>query len=330
VPIYILLPTYAIFRYKLFDLQFVLKKSILYSVLIFSVTTIYFLFVYILGLSLGKIAGIQSLPVILIIFTAITLLFKPIERRIQNTIDKFFYKKPAAELSAENFLMRSQLLDRDKMKAVATLAAGMAHEIKNPLTTIKTFAEYLPLKYADEEYRSKFSKLVAEEVDRINKIVSHLLEFSKPASTFLETISVSRVLSETIDMLTNDLVKRDIKLNKELDEDALILGDKNQLRQAFLNIFLNSIQAINGPGQLHVTAKKVPKGVLVSVRDTGCGIANDRLQQVFDPFYTTKEEGTGLGLSIVHTIIRHHGGRIEIESKEGVGTTVNVFLKSQN
>jgi signal transduction histidine kinase len=226
--------------------------------------------------------------------------------------------------------LEDEILKQDRLKAVATLAAGMAHEIKNPLTSIRTFAEYLPEKYADPEFRGKFKKIVVDEVDRVNSIVQQLLEFSKPKEPELKPVSIVDILDDTLGLITSKLLDHKIALSREYQASPQILADRNQLKQAFLNLFLNSIQAMPGGGTLTVkTTLTGNNRLLVAISDTGTGIPKESLPHIFDPFYTTKESGTGLGLSIVHGIVLKHKGKIRVESGSG-GTTISVALKSQS
>ncbi len=327
VAAFIILITYAIFKHALLGISIVIRKSLIYSILISIITAIYFSIVYITSLFIGGLTNSASLPVVLFILAIITLLFKPLEQRIQNVLDKLFFKNPREVLEKENILLREEVQKQDQMKAVATLAAGMAHEIKNPLTSIKTFAEYLPQRYDDPEFREKFQRIVVDEVDRVNNIVKQLLEFSKPRELELKATPIVSILDDTLSLLNNNLLKNKIEVIKDYKADPSPLVDKNQLRQAFLNIFLNSIHAMPNGGTLTVaTSLSSDLRLLTSVKDTGSGISKEHLPHVFDPFYSTKEEGTGLGLSIVHGIITKHGGKIKVESEEGKGTTIRVIL----
>ncbi len=325
------LTTYAIVRHKLLDVQIIIRRSFVYSLLITIITFIYLTLILLSEYLFRTYFGYASILTAIATSSIVAITFNPLRSRIQLIIDRSFFRIDPEQLKIENTKLKEAVQEQDRMKSVATLAAGMAHEIKNPLTTIKTFAEYLPKKYDDPDFRDKFSKIVADEVDRVNNILKQLLEFSKPSPPQLKPILISDLLSETLSLLSNNFLRQGIELHKDLDAYCMLQGDKNQLKQAFLNIFLNSIQSIPQKGQLTVTARTEPDGYAkVSVTDTGCGMSPEQVQHVFDPFYTTKEDGTGLGLAIVHSIITKHGGKIEIKSKVGEGTTVSVFLKSRD
>ena len=328
--LYTAIISYAIVKHGLMDITVVIRAGIAYSILIGLITTIYFVAVYLTGHFFQTFIGYKSWPIVLIAFTLIALIFKPLERKIQLFVDIYLFRRSPELLERENLKLREAVQKQDQMKAVATLAAGMAHEIKNPLTSIKTFAEYLPEKYDSPEFREKFKRIVTSEVDRVNNIVKQLLEFSKPQEALLKPASLSQALEETLSLLNNDFLKNKIEVNKEYGKSMQILVDRNLLKQAFLNILLNSIQAMPNGGTLRISSAITSSSVCISFADSGIGIPKDKLPHIFDPFFTTKEEGTGLGLAIVHSIIEKHGGKIEVASVPGKGTTFNVFLKNRS
>jgi signal transduction histidine kinase len=222
----------------------------------------------------------------------------------------------------------SALAKSEREGAWREMARQVAHEIKNPLTSIKTFAEYLPKKYDDPGFREKFSRIVVDEVDRVNNIVKQLLEFSKPKELELRSESITGILDDTLGLLNNNLIQNKIEVVKNYKDSPVLPVDKNQLKQAFLNLFLNSIQAMPNGGTLTVSVLlSSDLCSLITISDTGSGIPKDQLDHVFDPFFSTKEGGTGLGLSIVHGIITKHGGKISVESIAELHTTFTIALK---
>lgn len=235
--------------------------------------------------------------------------------------------------------MEEQIRRSDRLSSIGTLSAGMAHEIKNPLVTIKTFAELLPQRHQESDFRETFYDLVGQEVMRIDTIVNRLLNFARPAPPVLKPVSLHGVLENSLHLVGPQLYQSGIELDRHLDAPRdLIDADAEQLNQTFINFFLNAIQAMKRPGTLTVRTALVhpppeaarlagqPDGarIQVDVQDTGCGIAPENLDKIFDPFFTTKEHGVGLGLSVSHGIVREHGGTIEVESKKGEGTVFHV------
>jgi len=223
------------------------------------------------------------------------------------------------------------------------LSAGMAHEIKNPLVSIKTFAQLLPERYSESDFRETFSNLIVHEINRIDSLVNQLLRFARPAKPFLRPMHVHEVLDKTLLLIQHRLYQKEIKLTRSWDADVdTTRADADQLEQVFLNFFLNAMDAMKRGGELTVATKirsgdvfvsqlsapddEATEALCISIRDTGDGIRAEDIPHVFDPFFTTKDYGTGLGLSVVHGIIEEHGGQIEVESELSKGTAFTILL----
>ncbi len=239
-----------------------------------------------------------------------------------------------------------QVRRTDRLASLGTLAAGMAHEIKNPLVTIKTFTQLLPERYEDLDFRETFSSLIGQEVKRIDTIVNQLLKFSRPAKPDLSPTRLHEVLDNSLKLISQQLRQKGITLVRSYAAlNDLVHADPDQLNQAFINFFLNAIEAMDGHGSLHVGTEHVGSDlyspsqwrersgeghIRVSIRDTGEGIDSLNLGRIFDPFFTTKSLGTGLGLSVAHGIIQEHGGMIDVESAPGKGTTFYLLFPLLN
>ncbi len=220
-----------------------------------------------------------------------------------------------------------RMMQQERLVAAGQFATGLAHEIKNPLSAIKTFAAYLPEKYKDATFREKFFRIVQSEIDRINTIVRQLSDFAKPAPLKLQSVRVSEILQDTLSLLSNQCLKQGVEITPSFHEDGLaIQADPQQLKQVFLNLFLNSLDAMASGGTLQVQTQVRDHHLIVHVKDTGCGIPSELHDKLGHPFFTTKERGMGLGLAIVKGIIDRHGGRLAIRSQEGKGTAVEVSL----
>ncbi|MBU2541841.1 MAG: hypothetical protein KJ593_08080 [Candidatus Omnitrophica bacterium] len=327
VSIYPMVMAYAIAKHQFMDIKVAIKKSLVYSTLLALITAIYLVLVLFIEKLFRGLLGYTSIINIFAIFL-IAFFFAPLKNRVQYLIDKRFFKGTLSSLAEERERLEEELKRSERLKAVATLAAGMAHEIKNPLTSIKTFTEYLEKNKDKSEFIAKFRKIVGAEVDKIDNIVQQLLDFAKPAPPKLRKCDIQQLLDEILILLSNALLKHKIKLAKEYKtQDPQIQVDSNQLKQAFLNIILNAIEAMPNGGILTVTTKQQNSELIVAIKDTGKGISKESLPHIFDPFYTTSDKGTGLGLSITHGIITEHGGRLEIKSKVGMGSKVEVKLK---
>ena len=318
--------TYAILVHRLMDMNVVVRRSLIYSVLGAVIAGVYFSFVLLAEKLLQGVVGYRSLVASLLAGFAIALGFNPLKDFIQKFVDQLFFNGTQAALVEENERLRQELIRTEKLKAVSTLAAGMAHEIKNPLASIKTFAEYLPQKYEDPAYREKFARIMSQEVDKMNTLVQRLLEFARPTQPRLQSVRLSGVVKETLDFLQGTLLQKQIQVETRFAETDEVLADPAQLKQVFLNLLLNSVDAIEPPGHIAISTGQENGHLDVVVTDTGRGIPKKDLPHVFDPFFTTKPSGTGLGLSVVHSIVREHGGRVQVESEVGYGTTVTITL----
>ena len=238
--------------------------------------------------------------------------------------------------------LETQVRRTDRLASLGTLSAGMAHEIKNPLVTLKTFTQLLPERYDDPDFRTTFSSLLGDEVKRIDQLVNQLLRFARPAKPSLLPIHLHETIEGTLRLVAQQLRQKNVTLKRELGaESDLILGDNDMLVQAFLNFLLNAIDAMDGGGELTlataIVAEETGQGSLwkytdtqaqisLEIRDTGRGIRPEDLPHVFDPFFTTKSSGTGLGLSVAHGIIHEHKGIIHVTSEPGRGTTFSISI----
>ncbi len=326
VPCYSIATTYAVLHHRLFNVHLVIRKSLVYSLLITSLTVGYFGLVYSVEWLFRTTFGYQSVWLSLAAFALMALFFQPLKLGIQRIVDRLFFHAPHEELARRMERLEQEVRQAEKLKAVSTLAAGLAHEIKNPLSSLKTFATYLPEKGADPAFQQKFQRIVTQEVDKIDRIVRELLDFAKPAPLQLQPVQVSHLLDETLDFLNSETLKHRIEVERSYDANGSIRGDPQQLRQVFLNLFLNSLEAMDGGGKLSVSTVVRNGHLTVAIEDTGKGISKEHLSHLFDPFFTTKPNGTGLGLSVVHGIITEHRGTITLDSHPGRGTTVKIEL----
>jgi two-component system NtrC family sensor kinase len=233
--------------------------------------------------------------------------------------------------------IQKQIAQTEKMAAVGQLAAGIMHEINNPLATIGACIEALELRRNElpKETRRQFDEylgIIDKELERCKAITDGLLDFSRPKSGVKKPVDVNQLLEDTFFLVRHHDRFKKIRLRKELSEGIPeIVGNAKALLQVFLDLMLNAIDAMEGEGVLTVGSTRNPERddeVMVRIEDTGHGIAREDIQKIFEPFYTTKPpgRGTGLGLSIVYSIVADHQGRITVDSQPNHGTTFRVFL----
>jgi len=238
-------------------------------------------------------------------------------------------------------LRRSQLLMRrtDRLRSLETMAGGFAHEIRNPLTSIKTFVQLAPERRDDVEFMEQFSQVVCEDVERIERLVHEILDYARYMTPKLTQESLNDVVSSCLYFIEVKASSKAITIQKELASDLpFVKLDRQQIKQVLLNLFINAMEAIGGDqgGRLSVRTRKLVKPVnepwvQIEVEDSGPGIDPQDLDHIFDPFYTTKHEsgereGTGLGLTIAHQIVQEHGGYVEVTSEVSHGTRFMVNL----
>jgi signal transduction histidine kinase len=236
----------------------------------------------------------------------------------------------------ENSKLYERMKERDRLAALGEMAAGLAHEIRNPLGAIKGAAQFLAPENQPQE-NTEFLGVIVEEVDRLNTVVSQFLDYSRPLKQNFAPTDLADVVNRTGKLLANDLPKG-IGLKIELgDRLPKVQGDPEQLKQVLINLLQNAVQAMARGGTIVVDARcpddmspwrftESPEVVEVRVRDTGMGIAEEARQHIFVPFYTTKEKGTGLGLAICQRIVKNHGGSISVTSKAGEGSEFVIRL----
>jgi signal transduction histidine kinase len=241
---------------------------------------------------------------------------------------------PQTGIALENAILYKEQRERfrrmsraDKLATIGELAAGAAHEIRNPLTAIKSSLQYLETKHRNAKEKDLLSNAL-HETERIDKILSGLLSFSRPSEIKMERSNLLEIVEESLELISFQAKKRKIKLLKNFPPSPVLLnGDKAQLKQLFLNLFLNSLQSMKEGCELKTeVAMMDDHRVLIVVSDTGEGILEKNLDKIFDPFFTTKKGGTGLGLSICYGIVKSHQGEIEIKSKHNEGATAYIKL----
>jgi signal transduction histidine kinase/putative methionine-R-sulfoxide reductase with GAF domain len=222
----------------------------------------------------------------------------------------------------------AQLIRSEKLAALGQLAAGIAHEIRNPLTSINILIHSMTENLPSGDSHKEDLKVIEEEIHRMNEILDQFLRFAKPATPLLEKADVSSIFEETLQLLRPHIEKQIIVVEKEFQSLPIILMDREQMKQVFLNLLLNAIQAMPGGGHLTLRGQNSEDGqwIHISIQDSGIGISSENINKLFDPFFSTKEGGIGLGLSITHRIIDQHHGKIEVESAPGKGTLFTIWL----
>jgi signal transduction histidine kinase len=216
------------------------------------------------------------------------------------------------------------------------MAAGVAHEIRNPLGGIRGASQLLAREMNKEKRLKDFLDVIVREVDRLDRTVEQLLDFARPMKADTAQISIEEVIDRALTLSKTEIEKHGVRVVKKFPaHKKLIDADASQLTQVFLNLFLNATQAMKHGGTLAVSiredaglADEKEPSLSVEIKDTGCGMPPNVLDHLFMPFFTTRENGTGLGLAVSHRIIEEHGGSIDVASEEGKGTTFVVSFRA--
>jgi two-component system sensor histidine kinase PilS (NtrC family) len=235
--------------------------------------------------------------------------------------------------------MEEHLKRSDRLAAIGKMAAGIAHEIRNPLASISGSIEILKDEMGNAPQSQQLMGIVLREVNRLNSLIADFLLFARPVSPGKEKIHLNRLIEEILEMFTHSPdFNPQIRLETQFQGDLYIQGDPHQIRQVFWNLFINAAQAMPGGGTLRVKLRRNFSSAPlfegrsygeVAVSDSGTGIGEEEMGKIFDPFFTTKERGTGLGLSIVHSVVETCGGKITVQSQVGQGSTFRILFPIQ-
>ncbi len=226
--------------------------------------------------------------------------------------------------------LEQKVIVSEKFAALGRLSAGVAHEIRNPLNSIRGFIQYFQKKLSLDEEDYRYTDLMLTEVDRLNRVISKLLAYSKPREPRLNIRSPEEVLDHCLRVVEREAAEAGVDLvhTPLAEEMPLVLMDTDQITQIFLNILINAVEATPRGGQVSVRYDLDTSRLHIIIEDTGTGIPKENLDKLFDPFFSTKKKGTGLGLAIVRSIVEGHGGEIEVESEPDVGTRFTVTFNT--
>ena len=238
--------------------------------------------------------------------------------------------------------LEDRLRRADRLAALGTMAAGIAHDIRNPLTSILIFSQLMSLHYEDPDVREKYNRVVPRELERVQAVIEDMMELARPANVHREPVNLNDILTQVLELFESQVAAQNIKITRESALDLpFCMAERKRLHRCFSNLISNAIQAMPSGGDLTLRTCQIPAmifpdtgladprpepAIQISIADTGQGIPSDRLPRIFDPFFTTKEKGLGLGMAIAHRIVEDHRGAIDIQSQVGLGTTFIVSL----
>ncbi len=223
--------------------------------------------------------------------------------------------------------VEKELQRSERLAALGKMAAGLAHELRNPLSSIKGLAVVLRAGFTAESREAETADILVKEVERLNRSIGELLDYARPEQLKRQEASIPEIINKTVSLVQGDAQSYGIVIHLDTAVDLpKIAADIDKMNQVFLNLFLNAIQAMEQGGRLTVRTAVIARTIVISIRDTGVGISEENLGRIFDPYFTTKSDGTGLGLAMSAKIVEEHGGRMDVTSVLGEWTEVRVIL----
>lgn len=247
---------------------------------------------------------------------------------ISGFVSLFWFQSYRIANLEEVRALQEEVRRNEKLAAMGSLSAGIAHEIRNPLSSIKGLATFLGALFPEGSDNREIAEVMIQEVERINKVITELLELSKPSDIKRLATNLRPVIDKTVRLIRQDAEIKNIQIRVNCP-DVLpgITADPDKLSQTFLNLFINAIQSMENGGKLDVTlALNVDGDIEIKIKDTGSGIDKENIEKIFNPYFTTKKSGTGLGLAIVCKIIEAHNGIVNVQSSQGTGTEFTITL----
>ncbi len=231
-----------------------------------------------------------------------------------------------ARAKAELRATEKELAHQEKLAALGEMAAGVAHELRNPMTAVKGFAQRIYRKLPEGDSNKKYASIIVEEMDRINWLIKDVLDFARKPNPVFTPSDIHKILEDVLFMFKENFIKLSIRINKQFGDVPEFAFDEDQIKQVFTNIIGNAIDVMEEGGTLTLRTQHDDKWVYINIQDTGPGIWPEILKDIFNPFFTTKATGTGLGLSNAHRLVEMHGGDIVVDSRVGQGSIFTVKL----
>jgi two-component system sensor histidine kinase HydH len=227
--------------------------------------------------------------------------------------------------------MEKKVKRAERLAALGRLSASVAHEIRNPLSSIKGFIQYFKKKFAPGSKEQAYTETMVGEVDRLNNVITNLLDFTQTKEPNFQDCDLVEVVRHALRLIRSDAQAQEVKIVEGvLEEPLLVKVDRDQLIQVFLNLFLNGLEAMPDGGTLQIGIETDKKGdIQIEIADTGVGVKEEDLPQIFEPFFTSKSKGTGLGLAVAYQIVENHQGTITVKSRVGEGTVFQITLPAK-
>lgn len=272
--------------------------------------------------------GLYAEMIIYNIVGVVTGFFSFMEKRHKDRLEKTSENLSKAYQKLQSTF--EQLKQADRLSVLGQLSAGLAHEIRNPLGSIKGAIDIIDNEFIEENPKREFVNIIKEEIDRLNKLVSEFTSFAKPPDPELRDTNVNDIVDSVTRLVIRQAEQQHVKIHTELDDNLTnVLVDSEQIKQVMINIMINGIQSMPQGGILNVKTEELNDNVLISIEDEGVGIESENLFRIFDPFFTTKDSGTGLGLSISYQLMKKNGGAISAYKNSNKGLTLTLSIPAK-
>jgi signal transduction histidine kinase len=271
--------------------------------------------------------GLVSTVVLIVLYNVVGFTTGVLSERRAQALERAEAHAVALERNARALIQAEEVIARsERLHAVGELAAGMAHEIRNPLGGIRGAAEILAKDTTSSEVRTEFGRLMEDEIGRLDRVVRNFLQFARPSSAVVEHVRVADVLDSVMLLLGPDARRRGIQLANDVPAESVILASPDLFRQVLLNVALNAVQAQPSGGCVRISARALGDVMEFRVEDEGPGIPQEVRETMFDAFVTTRPDGSGLGLPIAHRLAKSMGGRVDLVATGASGTTFRIVM----
>ncbi|MCD6571377.1 MAG: hypothetical protein J7L53_11795 [Deltaproteobacteria bacterium] len=232
------------------------------------------------------------------------------------------------EMEQRNLALSEEVKRNERLAVLGRMTASIAHDLRSPITSIKTFAQLLETKYNDPEFRKDFIRTAINQSDRIDRFINNMLDYARPLTLHMDLWDISGVIDDAMMEVTGP-ERKDVAINKEVPNGMMVMCDRDHMLTLIENIILNACQAVDPGGQIMIKAGDLDRSFFIEITDNGRGISQKIREHIFEPFFTTKNHGTGLGLAICEKVVNAHHGRIEVDSSPEKGTSVKVIIPAQ-
>ena len=330
LPLHDWLIVYIIVKYHLLDIRVIIRKGLIYFILASVVTVLYLASIYLVERLFHNMLGYHSVVSSVTVIILMGFLFVPLKDAVQAFVDKNFFKTSYLQMMLQNDFLRQQALRGERYKTMAILSQKIIDELRNPLTALVGYGYQLPKKLDDQQFLNKFVTVFDKEIQRIQGLIQQLSDFSELKPLDLKPLNIVEVINEVLDLLTRQIQDKKMVIYRYYkdDEEVLVLADKEQIKRAFYIFLVKSIRSSSEQGQIWIGVEKSLDEVEISIKDTGVGINQEELANIFDPLLSDfkASQDPQISLAQAQNIVSHHGGKVIVDSRVNIGTEWIIYI----